>query len=49
MTRREFSKTMGATLAASIMANRLLLFDGPRPAMADDHIHGSVPSGPPQD
>jgi hypothetical protein len=34
MTRREFSKTMGATLAASIMANRLLLFDGPRPAMA---------------
>lgn len=46
MTRREFTKAMGTALAASIIANRL--FDGPRVAVADDHIHGSVPSGPPQ-
>jgi cyclohexyl-isocyanide hydratase len=46
MTRREFTKATGAALAASIIANRL--FDVPRIAMADDHIHGSVPSGRPQ-
>lgn len=48
MKRREFNRSFGAALPACAFADALSLMAEPQQRGADDGIHSSVPTGPPQ-
>jgi cyclohexyl-isocyanide hydratase len=48
MNRRTFNKALGALVAASVLPNKRVTATEPHAAGDTDHVHASVPVGPPQ-
>jgi cyclohexyl-isocyanide hydratase len=48
MNRREFNKALGVLLASSVLPGKHAAVAEPQAAAGADHIHMSVPTGPPQ-
>ena len=48
MNRRAFNKTLGVILTSSVLPGKPAIAAEPHAAVSADHIHMSVPTGPPQ-